>query len=197
MIVGLTGGIGSGKTTVLSLFEKKQNVVTYIADAKAKWLMQNATEVKNKLIQAFGQESYKDNTLNREYLSQIVFYNPEKLKELNSIIHPAVKKDFEEFAALNRDKIIIYEAAILFEHNSENRFNFIISVSSNKNDRVNRVIKRDNIQKGEVISRIKNQLSDTQRNLQSHYIIFNNSIEELESKVDEIYNILTKKADFV
>ena len=197
MIVGLTGGIGSGKSTVLSMFAEKKNVCTYIADERAKWLMQNSNKIKQKLIDAFGIESYKNNQLNKEFISKIVFEDTSKLKIINSIVHPEVKNDFIEFANKNSNHIIIYESAILFEARSNKNCDFIISVSAPLKDRIERVISRDNASKENVLSRVKNQLLETQRNLQSNYVIFNNSIKETELQVDKIYNILTEKAQFI
>lgn len=197
MIVGLTGGIGSGKTTVLSYFKEKEFVATYIADERAKWLMNNSIELKYKLIAIFGEDAYLDGKLNRKYISSIVFKDPTKLQQINGVVHPAVKEDFLLFVTKHKDKIVIYESAILFESNSYQNCDFIISVSSPLKDRIQRVMKRDQIEEKEVLSRIKNQYSDAKRNLQSHYVIHNISFNKTSNQVDKIYNILTKKRTFV
>lgn len=198
MIIGLTGGIGSGKTTVLNLFQAKENVAIYIADERAKWLMNNSETIKTQLKNIFGSESFSQGKLNKSYLSKSIFQNPDKLKRMNSIVHPAVHQDFKQFISQNAHKIIIYEAAILFETNSSDRFDFIINVSAPLHVRIKRVVERDHTHEAEVLQRVKNQLSDTHRNLQSNYVLYNvSSTEELKREVDRIYNILTKKLNFV
>ncbi|WP_337994868.1 dephospho-CoA kinase [Polaribacter ponticola] len=125
MIIGLTGGIGSGKTTVANYFSEFKNVAIYIADIEAKKLMNSSQIIKEKLIKEFGEEAFLDNVLNREYISSIVFNNKDKLSSLNAIVHPEVKKHFKDFVKNNVDKLyIIYENAILFESKS----NFFVTL---------------------------------------------------------------------
>ena len=116
MIVGLTGGIGSGKSTVAKMFAEQNNVAIYIADKEAKELVNSSKTIKTKIIDEFGDKAYNKNILNREYISNIVFKNPEKLQKLNKIIHPEVRNHFLNFKKINVNKsYIVYEAAILFE----------------------------------------------------------------------------------
>lgn len=197
MIVGLTGGIGSGKSTVLSFFKEKENVVTYIADERAKWLMHNSDALKKQLLDLFGNQVYENGLLNRKLISSIVFENPKMLSKLNMIVHPAVRSDFEDFVSKNPTKIIVYESAILFEVNSHKNCDLVITVFMDLQERIKRVIERDSVNKEEVLKRINNQYSDTKRNLQSNYLIYNNSLSATKSEVDRIYNILTKKNVFV
>ncbi len=194
-IVGLTGGIGSGKTTVANMFAKFDNVAIYIADKEAKLLMQTSLFIKEKIIEEFGYESFVENQLNRKFIADLVFKNKEKLKKLNAIVHPEVRKHFQEFIKNNADKsYIIYEAAILFESKSDALCDVIITVYVDESIKINRVLKRDNTSKEEVLSRIKNQLSDTHKKLQSNYIIYNKDLNETASQVQEIHNILTQKS---
>ncbi len=193
MVVGLTGGIGSGKTTVVKLFQEFENVITYIADDRAKYLMNHSEEIKQSLIQVFGEKSFTNGILNRNYLSDIVFKDKSKLDVINSIVHPAVKNDFQQYVQKNKDKIVIYEAAILFESGSYQNCDFVISISVRLEERINRVLKRDNTSKEAVLQRVKHQWTETKRNLLSNYIIWNNSLESTKHQVKNIYNILTFK----
>lgn len=195
MVVGLTGGIGSGKTTVAKLFQNFNTVAVYIADVEAKKLMNTSNVIRTKLVKAFGVETYKENQLNRAYISNLVFSNREKLQVLNSIVHPEVKKHFQEFIKQNAHKAyILYESAILFESNSQHQFDYIISVFVDLEERIKRVSKRDDSTKQEVLARINNQWKEEKKMLLSNYIINNYSLQETEVSVKKIHNILTKKA---
>ena len=193
MIVGLTGGIGSGKSTVAKIFKKNTNVAVYIADDEAKELMNSSKIIKEKLIAHFGEKSYLNGQLNRKYISDIVFDNKEKLKELNSIVHPEVKKHFQDFLKLNKDKLyVLYENAILFETENNKFCDFIISVNVDIETRIQRIIKRDSCSRNDVLNRINNQWKEDKKLLQSHYLIYNNKMENINIQVVRIHNILTK-----
>lgn len=195
MVVGLTGGIGSGKTTVAKLFQNFNTVAVYIADVEAKKLMTSSNVIRTKLIKAFGSDTYIENKLNRAYISNLVFSNSEKLQVLNSIVHPEVKKHFQEFIQQNANKAyILYESAILFESSSRHQFDYIISVFVDLEERIKRVSKRDHSTKQEVLDRINNQWKEDKKLLLSNYIINNYSLQETEASVKKIHNILTKKA---
>lgn len=194
MVVGITGGIGSGKTTVLKEFQKRGSVAVYIADKEAKELMNTSPIIKKGLVDAFGKEAYINEQLNRTYISGIVFKDSEKLFELNSIVHPAVFDHFKTFVLNNKDKAyILYENAILFENGSDALCDVIITVVARKSERIKRVIARDKVTKEQVIERINNQWSDSKKILQSHYIVLNNPSEDIESQTVRIHNNLTKK----
>ena len=194
MIVGLTGGIGSGKTTVVNFFSEFSNIAVYIADVEAKKLMNSSIIIKSKLIKEFGKNSYKNNTLNRTFLADIVFKDKEKLKILNSIVHPEVLLHFQEFVLKNTNKnYILYENAILLENKSNLFCDFIITVTAPLDTRVQRVILRDNSTKTSVLNRIRNQWSEEKKTIQSHYVINNSSLEKTKIQVNRIHNILTKK----
>lgn len=198
MIVGLTGGIGSGKTTVANFFAAFNDVALYTADIEAKKLMNSSSTIKKKIIQEFGEHAYKNHQLQRGYLSNIVFKNPHKLAVLNAIVHPEVKKHFQDFVNDNATKtIIIYENAILFESKSNQYCDVIISVFASLQTRIERVIKRDQTTKEEVLQRIQNQLTDEVKLLRSNYVIFNENLENTQNQVKSIHNILTKKTLFI
>lgn len=195
MIVGLTGGIGSGKTTVAEVFKKLDSVAVYIADIEARKIMNSSDVIRTQLLQAFGEETYKDNELNRQYLANTVFESEEKLTTLNNIVHPEVKKHFLDFATRNSDKTyVLYESAILFESNSSQQCDFIISVFLDKEERIKRVLERDKTTEKEVLSRINSQWKEDKKLLSSNYIIFNYAIQDTKKSVLKIHNILTEKA---
>ncbi|MGB0879870.1 MAG: dephospho-CoA kinase [Polaribacter sp.] len=194
MIVGLTGGIGSGKTTVVQFFQELSNIAVYIADSEAKKLMNSSVRIQSKMIKEFGKEAYKNNQLNRTYIANIVFKNKQKLAVLNAIVHPEVEKHFQEFIIKNKDKsYILYENAILFENQSNFICDFIITVSAPLETRIQRVMERDKSTKEVVLDRIKNQWTEDKKMLQSNYVIENTSLENTKNQVIRIHNILTEK----
>mgnify|MGYP001603386089 FL=1 len=197
MIVGVTGGIGSGKSLVAETICSFENTIYFHADKEAKLLMNNSAVIKDKIIAAFGQKSYDNGVLNKKYISSLVFKNPHQLKVLNTIVHPQVKEHFKKFVeSQNKNTLIIYENAIIFETNSSSICDIIISVNSPRNIRIKRVMKRDNSTKIMVENIMNNQWSDAKRNLLSNYIINNIEKEETLLKIKKIYNFLTKKLPF-
>ena len=204
MVVGITGGIGSGKTTVLKEFQKRGSVAVYIADKEAKELMNTSPIIKKGLVDVFGKEAYINEQLNRPYISDIVFKDSEKLSELNSIVHPAVFDHFKTFVLNNKDKAyVLYENAILFENGSDALCDVIITVVARKSERINRVIARDkvrikrvvtrdNVTEKEVVERMNNQWSESKKILQSNYVVNNNASNCVESQIVRIHNNLTE-----
>ena len=198
MIVGITGGIGSGKSLVAKIICASDDTAYYHADKEAKLLMNTSPSLKENIIAVFGEKSYQDNTLDRKYISSLVFKEPKLLKSLNSIVHPAVKEHFRNFIASQKENtLIIYENAILFETNGDLICNIIISVNAPEEIRVKRVMERDDVTKKQVKDIIINQWSETKKNLLSNYTILNIEKEETLLKTKNIYNILTKKSLFV
>ncbi|MBK78085.1 MAG: dephospho-CoA kinase [Flavobacteriaceae bacterium] len=174
-IVGLTGGIGSGKTSILNLF-KKNNIKCFNSDFIAKNLMERDLMEKIKIL--FGSDIYIKGKLNRKKISKIVFNDKEKLSSLNSIVHPEVRKKFENFIKNNKkDKILVYETALLFETGFYKKCDFTILVIAPFEKRIQRIIKRDKLLESEIIKRMKHQWSDKKKAELSDYII-NNDIWE-------------------
>lgn len=193
MVIGITGGIGSGKSTVVRMFSEFKNTAIYIADDEAKKLMHSSPIIKNKLISEFGKEVYIKNQLNRPFLASIVFKNKIKLNILNSIVHPIVNNHFQEFILINAKKqYIIYENAILFENGSNIFCDKIITVTAPENIRIKRVLERDKTTENTVRNRIKNQWSETKKTLQSNYKIENLTLTNTKKEILRIHNILTK-----
>ena len=192
MIVGLTGGIGSGKTTVLNYFKEFKNVAVYIADVEAKKLMNNSQIIREKLINAFGEEAFINQKLNRAFIAKIVFNGTKHLQVLNAIVHPEVAIHFKKFVYKNKDKAyILYENAILFETKNDRFCDCVITVYSLLEERVSRIIKRDTMTREAVLDRMKNQFSDEKKMLQSHYVIENNSLNYTKETIRRIHNFLT------
>lgn len=191
-IIGLTGGIGSGKTTIANEFQAL-GVPVYIADDEARKLMQS-TEVIKAIKTIFGDTVFDDDKLNREKLAQIVFNDPEKLAQLNTIVHPAVKKHFSEWILNHKDApFIIYEAAILFESGSYKKCDLIITVTAPIEIRIQRVMERDKTTREQVLKRINMQWNDEKRILKSDFVIKNTNIEETKSEIVKILKILKIK----
>lgn len=188
-IIGLTGGIGSGKTTVANHF-MAAGIPVYIADDEARKLMQS-DEIIAEIKKTFGSTVFDKGILNREKLSGIVFKDSEKLKLLSAIIHPAVKKHFGNWVLNHKiDSYIIYEAAILFESGSYKDCDIIISVTAPLESRIQRVIQRDKTLRENVLSRINMQWNDEQRIEKSDFIIENDTPKNAKSSVDKILKIL-------
>ena len=189
-IIGLTGGIGSGKSSVLEIF-KKIGISTYNADESAKELISSDKEIIFSIKQLFGEDIYNENELNSKLVSKIVFNDKEKLKSLNSIIHPAVALDFNKFCLKHRNEgYIVKEAAIIFETKTENLFNKIIYVKAPEEIRIDRVMQRDNLSRDDVLNRIQNQINETSIIDKCDFVIDNINYNELEQKVLEIHNTL-------
>lgn len=184
-IIGLTGGIGSGKTTIAKLFIA-EGIPVYIADDEAKKIMKSAEAVQ-KVAAVFGNEVIKNNHIDTKTLSSIVFNNPDKLKALNAIVHPLVKKHFDEWLSKKEMfPFIIKEAAILFESGSYKYCNKIITVTASQETRINRVMQRDNVTEQEVLDRIKNQWPDSEKIAKSDYVIGNENLEETKIQFQKI-----------
>jgi dephospho-CoA kinase len=191
-IIGLTGGIGSGKTTIANEF-LSLGIPVYIADDEARKLMQS-TEVINAIRAVFGNTVFENDILNREKLAEIVFSDPEKLEQLNAIVHPAVKRHFDEWILNHKDApFVIYEAAILFESGGYKNCDLIISVTAPLETRIQRVIDRDKTTREQVLKRINMQWNDEKRISKSDFVIKNTNIEETKSEIVKILKILKIK----
>ncbi|MFV5701809.1 dephospho-CoA kinase [Flavobacterium sp. XS2P12] len=191
-IIGLTGGIGSGKTTIANYFQSF-GIPVYIADDEAKKIMQSS-EIIAAIKNAFGNAIFENDILNREKLAEIVFSNPEKLEVLNTIVHPAVKKHFDQWLLEHATApYIIYEAAILFESGGYKRCDIIITVTVPVESRVERVMQRDGTTRELVLKRINAQWTDEQRISKSDFVIENTSIEKAKTEVVKILKILKIK----
>jgi dephospho-CoA kinase len=191
-IIGLTGGIGSGKTTIAKHI-KSLGIPVYIADDEAKKMLV-LPETLNSLKLVFGNAIFDDEILNKDKLSTIVFNNPEMLEKLNQIIHPAVKNDFDNWLKVNKNSpLVVKEAAILFESGSYKDCDAIITIVAPLNSRINRVIKRDNTNYEAVLSRINNQWTDEMRIKKSDYVIENEDVNIACAQTENILKTLSNQ----
>jgi len=190
--VGLTGNIGTGKSTVSRIFEAL-GVPVYNADKEAKKLLEKES-VKKELFSKFGEDIFNNGDVDRNKLAHQVFKDAEKLNFLNSIIHPMVKKDLEHFFTHNKHlPYVIQEAAILFESGFYQNFDKVIMVTSNESLANQRVVKRDNISVEEIEQRRSNQWSQDKKTKLSDFIIENNENDLVIPQVLEIHKILLNK----
>jgi len=192
IVIGLTGGIGSGKTTVAKLFSE-MGIPVYFADDEAKKLMQTSETLKSKIRATFGDETYLNNTLNRVYLAKLVFTDKHNLERLNKLVHPAVKKHFSKWKAQQNSEYVIYENAILFESNSDKECDYIITVTAGKETRIKRVMNRDDVSRQDVLNRIDNQLKTAEKVALSDAVIQNEELQDLKPQIDKILEALESK----
>ena len=192
--VGITGGIGSGKTHICQLFQQL-GVPVYNADERAKHLMNNDPIVRQKLIELFGLEVFNKDGLNRDFLAQIVFKNKAKLKQLNDIVHPAVAQDAQAWHHRHNDKpYTIKEAALLFETGTFKELDKTILVHAKEDERILRVMRRDKVSKEKVLARIKNQFTDLVKMEHADFIINNDGNREIEKMVEKIHSYFNMAA---
>ncbi len=189
MIVGLTGGIGSGKTTVAKLFADL-GVPVYNSDIEAKKLMQKSIAIRKKITQLFGEESYHQENLNTQFIAQKVFGDKEALKKLNGIVHPAVRRHFSNWAKRQKYNYVIQESALIFESGIQEKYDKIILVVAPVEIRINRLQERDNTTRKQLLQRIENQLPDAEKKGLADFIIENIEIEKTKLKVSKIHTQL-------
>jgi len=157
--VGLTGGIGSGKTIASKIFEVL-GIPVYQADAAAKSIMESNPILKNQLIEHFSENAFVDGKLNRKYLADIIFNDKEKLHLINSLVHPYTIQDGIEWMEKQTTPYAIKEAALIFESGTQSNFDYIIGVSSPESVRLNRTIKRDNTNRELILEKMEHQLDE-------------------------------------
>ncbi len=184
--IGITGGIGSGKSTVCHLLAD-MGVAVYDSDARAKALMNESEALRTALIEAFGEECYNTEGLNRAYLASQVFGNDEALAHLNSIVHPAVREDFRAWAEMQRSTYVVLESAILFEAGFENEVDATLAVLAPLAERVRRTMERDGVEREEVLKRISHQISDDELHARAKHTIVNLRMDYLESDVEQLH----------
>ncbi len=189
IVVGLTGGIGSGKTTVANFFVEL-GVPVYNSDKEAKKLMTSSKRVKKAIIELLGKQAYKNKKLNKKYISEQIFNDDTLLIKMNGIVHPAVQKDFLAWARKQKAPYVIQETALIFENTKQDFYDFIILVTAPIELRLERVMVRDGASKKEVMDRLKNQLDDEDKIPFSDYVLENTKLPKTKLKVEEIHNDL-------
>ena len=186
MIIGLTGGIGSGKSTVATMF-KELGVPVYDSDQRAKYLMNTSKVIHDQLVALLGEEAFKDGTLNRSYIAGKVFNDAELLAKLNNIVHPVVRQDFIDWSNDQDANYVIQETALLFENKAQELYDDVILVTAPKEVRINRVLDRDNTTREQVEARMNNQLDDETKLELANYVIENTDLERTRSKVLQVH----------
>lgn len=194
MRVGVTGGIGSGKTTVCEMFAE-QGIAIYDCDREAKRLMNDDERVREQITSLFGEQAYVGGKLNREYLAEQVFSNGERLAVLNAVVHPAVREDFRRWCSEHQNEAyVMMESAILFEAGFEQEVDVILAVVAPRELRVMRVCNRNGMTPEQVEERIACQMSDDQLHARANYTMVNISLDYLRSDVEQMHKILNREA---
>jgi dephospho-CoA kinase len=191
-IIGLTGGIGSGKSTVLQFF-KENGAIVYIADIEAKKLMNSDEELRAEIINLLGEKGYQNNVIDRKYIADVVFNDKEKLKELNKLVHPKVQQHFLNFVKEYNHGILIYESAILFESGSDILCDYVITVYADYKAKIERLKLRDSSSEEEIKARMQYQLNENYKLTKANFIIKNNDLKNTIHQVSTIYKILQKE----
>ncbi len=192
MVVGLTGGIGSGKTTVAGFFKEK-GVPVYIADDAGKRLLETSEEIREKVTALIGEKAYSAENPNRKHIASVVFNDSNKLEALNKIIHPAVAKDFEVWKNKQNAAYVLYEAAILFEAGGYKKCDFNILVTANKEEKLKRLQKRDESTIDEIEARMAKQWSDEEKRKLADFEIENHQLTLTSARVNELHENLLKR----
>jgi dephospho-CoA kinase len=188
-IVGLTGGIGSGKTTIAKMFEKLK-VPVYYADDQAKKLMQYSGPLRDGIIALFGEKAYIGKDLNRTYIAGLVFRDKQKLKQLNALVHPVVEAHFRNWAAAQDVPYVLQESALIYENRKQQQFDAVILVTAPLETRIERVIKRDGLSKQNIVERIENQMSDSLKIPEATFVIHNTDLTKSQERVRQIHEQL-------
>jgi len=197
LTIGVTGGIGSGKTTVCKIFEELGAKVIY-ADELAKELMDKDENLKKKIIKAFGPEAYAGGKLNRKFIADVIFSDEMKKKELESLVHPVViRKILSEFKKIAKDKsadFVIVEAALIFESGFDDELDYVVVVDTSDDEiKINRIMARDNCSRDEVLKRMKAQMEPAKKRELADIVIQNDGdIDELRERVKFLYSLFSK-----
>jgi len=196
--IGITGGIGSGKTTVCRIFEAL-GIPVYYADERAKWLMAHCAELRASITAAFGAAAYTDEGhLNRAYLADVVFNDSQQLNRLNALVHPAVGKDAAFWHAQQQDvPYTLKEAALLFESGSYQQLDRVITVFAPRELRLQRVMRRDGVSSEQVQARMARQLPEEEKINRADYVIYNDGRASLVRQVWAIHQTLSNASSTI
>ena len=187
--IGLTGGIGSGKTSIAQILEAMSYPV-YYSDLRAKFLSDEHPAIRQGLIDLLGEEAYIDGTLNRVFVSECIFSNPDLRLKVNQVIHPIVRKDFDDWASQQTSSLIFNEAAILFETGAYQQFDAILLICAPIDIRIQRVMLRDHCSKASVEDRIQSQWTDEQKRSLTKYCVENDGRQPALIQLEKILSEL-------
>lgn len=193
--VGVTGGIGAGKTTVCKIIESLGYPIFY-ADIEAKNIMTSNPDIIAQIVRLFGADAYQNGEMNKFHLSKVVFNNPSLLSELNNLVHPEVRLSFDAFAKKHQDKKLVFnEAAILFETGAYKTFDYTVLVTAPKSLRIQRVSQRDQVANEHVENRMKNQWDDAKKIPLADFVILNDGQTDLNQSIRDILQQLLKRSE--
>lgn len=193
MKVGLTGGIGSGKTTVAEMF-MGHGIPVFNSDNEAKKLMVESEELKAGIVSLFGEKAYQDGVLNRKYIASKAFGDDTLLENLNKLVHPAVRKRFKEWLTAQDAPYVIQEAAILFENGVYKEYDAMILVWAPKEQRIQRIIERDGSKREDILERMNHQMDDAEKSALADFIIENINLEHTALQVLDVHEQLLQLA---
>ncbi|MCU0365855.1 MAG: dephospho-CoA kinase [Bacteroidales bacterium] len=191
--LGITGGIGSGKTTVCRIF-RVLGVPVFVADVAARQLMNNDPSIRSEINEIAGKDLYEGGELDRRELARLIFNEPDMLQKVNASVHPAVLREFEAWSSAIDAPYVIMEAAILFEARADRLVDRVISISAPVEERISRVMGRSEISREEVLERINNQMEDNEREEQSYYVINNADNEMIIPEILKIHGDMLRLA---
>ncbi|MEH6511915.1 dephospho-CoA kinase [Maribacter arcticus] len=192
IVVGLTGGIGSGKSTIAAMFYEL-GVPVYNSDERAKHLMNTSKKIRKQLVELLGKKAYLDDKLNRTFIAKKVFNDTDLLEQLNQIVHPIVRKDFIKWAKKQNTPYVIQETALLFENNAQELYDAVILITAPKELRIARVLSRDESTKEQIVARMNNQHDDENKLELADFVIENIDLKSTALKVLNIHErILTE-----
>lgn len=189
IVVGLTGGIGSGKSTIAAMFHEL-GVPVYNSDERAKHLMNTSKKIRKQLIELFGKKAYLEGNLNRTYIAKKVFNDTDLLEQLNQIVHPVVRKDFLKWTKKQNASYVIQETALLFENNAQELYDSVILITAPKELRIERVLSRDESTNEQIIARMNNQLDDQTKLELANFVIENIDLKTTALKVLEVHEAI-------
>lgn len=192
--LGVTGGIGSGKTTVCRIF-KVLGVPVFVADIEARRLMNTDHAIRREINAIAGEDLYTTGELDRKELARIIFNRPELLRQVNASVHPAILRIFDEWAGKSEAPYVIMEAAILFEAKADVLVDRVAAISAPVEERIARVMGRNDLSREEVLERINNQLEDDEREEQSYYVINNADNEMIIPEILKIHDDMLRLAE--
>jgi dephospho-CoA kinase len=192
--LGVTGGIGSGKTTVCRIF-RVLGVPVFVADAAAREVMNNDPGIRDRINSIAGKDLYSGGELDRMELARLIFNRPEMLKSVNAVVHPVVLQIFSKWADESDAPYVIMEAAVLFESKADSYVDRVVSISAPVEERIARVMGRNELSREQVIERIKNQLEDDEREEQSYYVINNADNEMIIPEILKIHEDMLRLAE--
>ncbi|WP_339653680.1 dephospho-CoA kinase [uncultured Maribacter sp.] len=189
IVVGLTGGIGSGKSTIAAMF-RELGVPVYDSDERAKYLMNTSKKIRKQIVELLGEKAYLEDKLNRAYIAKKVFNNSDLLKNVNQIVHPMVRKDFLKWTKKQNAPYVIQETALLFENNAQEFYDSVILITSPIAMRIDRILSRDKSTKAQIVARMNNQLDDETKLKLTDFVIDNIDLKTTALKVLEIHEAI-------